>query len=368
MLLSSKRCRPTRSVVDEKDVTIPRVYSSLLWCNEFEGDPLEPGTPPTDSSASGSSVYCLNAGGSSPSDQVKDVREVPMHNTERASAQVSRPISMEDVADCYQLSQSVSWSLRIEDWDFCIRLGQGIEISENNRAIAAGLWWPYGAGYATMGLIMVAPNRQGNGIGKRLMAQLLEQTGSRTRFLNSTAEELPLYTRLGFIKIGYVRSYRGKSFNIPTPVLGEGQKLRPATQDDWQVLFELDIQATGFPRRHILESLFERGETIVLEQAGKVLGFSILYRLGRGMVIGPVIAPGTREACFLIQNWMHSHWIYSEAGYPLKTTLPAGTGLDNWLIDHGFLLKVSTTGMVEGIKPTMTGPSRQYAVIGQAFF
>ena len=57
-----------------------------------------------------------------------------------------------------------------------IGLGHGVVATLGAEIVATALWWPYGETHATLGMIIVSPDHQGAGIGKRLMQGLFEQT------------------------------------------------------------------------------------------------------------------------------------------------------------------------------------------------
>ncbi|KAK9326533.1 acyl-CoA N-acyltransferase [Lipomyces starkeyi] len=272
-----------------------------------------------------------------------------------------RPMTIADVHGCHRLSQSVSWPHRAEDWEFVIRLGRGLVFIENGNAVASGLWWPHGERHATLGMIIVDPNRQGSGIGKHLMTGLLDQLGERSQILHATAPGEPLYGKLGFVAAGSVRQYQGEAINVPAPTLSKRQRLRPTTPADLPILLELDRQATGLPRQDTLAALLALGEGVVLEQDGEPVGFSILRPFGRGQVVGPAVASSAEEARMLIQHWLHT-----EDGRFLRIDVPGGTGLDDWLVEHGLAFTDYATMMVRGDKPAAFGPARLFALINQA--
>lgn len=272
-----------------------------------------------------------------------------------------RRITLADAVACHRLSQAVSWPHRVEDWQMVIGLGHGVVVTDGEAVVATALWWPYGEDYATLGMIIVEPGRQGGGIGKRLMQGLFDQVGDRTLMLNATEAGEPLYAKGGFVRYGEVRQYHGEVPAAPAPVMSEGERLRPATADDLPILLALDAQATGLPRRPVLEALLSLGDCVVLEREGVAIGFSILRVFGRGHLIGPVVAPGEAEARILI-----AHWLHARGGGFLRIDIPAQTELDDWLVGHGLKPAGEVVGMVRGQKPMASGPARLYALVNQA--
>lgn len=273
-----------------------------------------------------------------------------------------RPMVIGDAASCAELSRRVGWPHRREDWEFVIGLGHGVVGERNGKPVATGLWWPYGASHATLGMIIVAPEEQGAGIGKRLMQELLARAGERSLMLNATIAGEPLYVRLGFRSwSGGVRQYHGHVRAVAAPAPGADKRLRPGSPADLAMLRRLDREATGLERGPVLAALLQCGECLVLEQAGQPIGFSILRAFGRGQVIGPVVAANETDARALIACWLHGR-----AGRFIRVDLPFGSGLGEWLVQHGLAPAGDVTAMVRGDLPVASGPARLHALVTQA--
>ncbi len=272
-----------------------------------------------------------------------------------------RAMRIDDAASCAELSRRVGWPHRREDWEFVIGLGHGIVGERDGKLVATGLWWPYGGSHGTLGMIIVAPEQQGAGIGKRLMQALLAQAEGRSLMLNATIAGEPLYVRLGFRPFAGVSQYHGHVLAVAAPELGAGERLRPGSPADVVTLERLDREATGLERGPVLAALLQRGECLVLERAGQPVGFSILRVFGRGQVIGPVVAADETDAHALIACWLHGR-----AGQFMRVDLQLGSGLSDWLVQHGLAPAGDVTAMVRGDLPVPSGPARLHALITQA--
>ena len=211
-----------------------------------------------------------------------------------------RPASLSDADSCQRLSAAIGWPHHREDWEFALSLGQGFTLSVEDEIVAVGLWWGFGATHATLGTIIVAPDRQGQGIGKLLTERLIAATEGRTLGLVATPQGEPLYARYGFIAIDEVRQHQGDWPELAAPVLAANEVMRPAVAADLPLLAQLDGEATGLPRAAVLEALLARGHAILIERNGAPAGFGFLRRHGRGWLIGPVAAVDDAAACSLI--------------------------------------------------------------------
>src|SRR4051812_7471476 len=100
------------------------------------------------------------------------------------------PIALrpEHIQQAHALSAALKWPYREEDWRFALALGHGLAVEHEGCLVATTLWWPYGDAFASCGMIIVAAEYQGRGIGRRLMEEMLRQASSRTMILNSTRE------------------------------------------------------------------------------------------------------------------------------------------------------------------------------------
>jgi predicted N-acetyltransferase YhbS len=272
-----------------------------------------------------------------------------------------RALTPDDLDACHSLSEAVGWAHRREDWALVLGLGQGLAAIAEGELVGTAMWWAFGLGHASLGSIIVAPERQGVGIGKLLMQGLLEVTSGRSRGLIATEEGRPLYAKYGFVPAGTVLQHQGSAPAIAALPLEPGETLRLATEADLPVLAGLDEAATGLPRASVLAALLDRGEAHVLERHGVVAGFSVLRRHGLGWLIGPVAAVDDRAARCLI-----AHGLAARPGEFIRVDVPAPTGLGAWLTELG--LPEVDTGLVMlcGERPAPPGPARLFALVNQA--
>lgn len=272
-----------------------------------------------------------------------------------------RAIEAADASSCAELSRRVGWPHRREDWEFVLGLGRGVVGVRDGRIVASALCWPYGESHATLGLIIVAPEEQGAGIGKRLMQAVLAQAGERSLMLNATVAGAPLYERYGFRRLGDVRQQHGHVLAVAAPELAANERLRACSPADLAVIGQLDREASGLERGPALAALLRCGDCVVLERDGLAVGFSMLRAFGRGGVVGPVVAASEADARILIACWLHGR-----EGRFMRIDLPAGSPLGAWLERCGLAPAGDVTTMVRGEVPSATGPVRVHALINQA--
>ena len=110
------------------------------------------------------------------------------------------PVSMADLDAILDLVAAVRWPHRHADIAALIELGHGRTVRDetDGRTVAVGLWWPFGEASARLGLVIVAPDSQGRGIGRRLVQALLTDAAPRSVMLLATTAGRPLYDTLGW--------------------------------------------------------------------------------------------------------------------------------------------------------------------------
>ncbi|MFB9971535.1 GNAT family N-acetyltransferase [Pseudoroseomonas cervicalis] len=260
-----------------------------------------------------------------------------------AEAPVLRPLRQADLAAAQGLSAAVSWPHRLEDWQFLHALGQGVAAEAEGRLLGTAMGWRFGAAQGALGLVIVAPEARGRGLGRALTEAVLAGLEGRGVTLHATADGFPLYASQGFVPLGEVVQHQGAAFSVGLVPLEKGERLRPLGRNDAALLAALDEAATGLSRGPVLEALLAVAEGVVLERDGAPCGLSLLRRFGRGHVIGPVLAPDAAAAQALI-----AHWLGVRGGQFLRIDLPAEAGLSDWLQGLGLV-------RVDGVRPMRRG-------------
>ena len=270
-----------------------------------------------------------------------------------------RPLLPADLPQAHGLTQAIRWPHREQDWRFALELGQGWAVSEGERLLGTAISWPFGADWGCFGMLIVANDQQGRGLGARLMEAALSALGPRAVQLHATPAGQALYLRLGFAPIGTIYQHQGIAVAPPPAPLAPGQHLRPATAHDLPALAALDTTATGMDRTRALSAILAQGQAILLERNGTPEGFAMLRPFGRGEVIGPVAAPDAASAWALI-----AHYLTARTGAFLRIDI-TDPALAPLLTAHGLPVVDEALRMVRGTPPA-PGTTRSFALINQA--
>ncbi|MFT4067304.1 GNAT family N-acetyltransferase [Paraburkholderia sp.] len=280
-----------------------------------------------------------------------------------------RRFTSADIPAAHGLSIAVRWPHRADDWRFMYEAGTGFVAEDDGTVIGTALCWKFGEDRGTLGLVIVAPDEQGRGIGRKLMELVLEELGSRVTFLHATVAGKPLYEKLGFVTCGGLTQHQGTLGSVAAVAPPAGEHLRAATPEDTPTLIELASRASGFDRSATIPALLEFSQGVVLERDGEVLGFSLFRPFGRGYSIGPVVArhsPDDLRARALISYWLAQH-----AGDFVRIDVPGDAGIHDWLTSLGMTRVDSVEKMVRNASADAREAApdatwRTYGIINQA--
>ncbi|GAA0756056.1 GNAT family N-acetyltransferase [Ideonella azotifigens] len=277
-----------------------------------------------------------------------------------ADGVLMRPLHVDDLDAAHALSVEVQWPHRSMDWHIASTLGQGFVAERDGQVIGTGMRWKWGERHATLGMIIVTQRYQGQRIGTRIMQTLLEGLEDRDVSLHATTEGLGLYERSGFVSTGDVRQHQGIASPAPLMSFLPGERLRPAGRNDPPRLAALDLQAMGMPRERALRMLLDQGEIVVLDRDMEAVGFAVMRRFGRGLVIGPVIAPDLHGAKALI-----AHFTRLAAGKFLRVDVRANGELIEWVEGLGLRRVAMAIPMTKGAVAA-SGAIRSFALLSQS--
>ena len=272
-----------------------------------------------------------------------------------------RKLGRKDLAAAHKLSLDVRWPHRLEDWEFVHRLGAGHVATDEGAVVGTVLTWKHDVRNATLGMVIVDPRMQGRGIGKRLMRLALRDVTGRAVMLNATRAGLPLYEKLGFRAIDEVEQHQGIARRVPAIALGRGERLRPVGASDATALAALATRAAGLSRARVVRRLLEAGKGIALASGENIVGFAMLRRFGRGLSIGPVVAPDAACARALV-----SHWVAMHPGKFMRIDIPASSKLGPWLDGIGLENVGNVVTMVKGKPPAAGADVRVFGLVSQA--
>ncbi|MEO5597234.1 MAG: GNAT family N-acetyltransferase [Novosphingobium sp.] len=273
---------------------------------------------------------------------------------------VIRPMTPRDLPDATELSVEQQWPHRNEDWELFLKLGEGLVAERDGKLIGTTMAWRFGEDMATIGMVIVCPSAQGQGIGRKLMEAMIGRLGKRTIVLNATEEGLSLYQKLGFVETGRIYQHQGPVADVPIAELSPGDRIRPKGRSD-NNLGAFYGAASGMDRQALFNTLAADSRTVVYTHDNVPTGFAMLRRFGRGWSIAPGVAANTASAKALIL-----HWLAVKKGSFCRIDVTAESDLGSWLEEVGLPCVGSVRTMARGPAPVRTSECKVFALAAQA--
>jgi predicted N-acetyltransferase YhbS len=266
----------------------------------------------------------------------------------------------QDIGTATALSREQAWPHREEDWALFLEAGEGIVAERAGRVLGTVMAWRYGEDFATVGMVIVASDVQGQGLGRKLMEAMLDRLAGRTVVLNATAAGLPLYEKLGFVETGVIHQHQAIAPGVAVAEGISGGRVRTMNRSD-DGLGDLYSRASGLDRTALFETLAANAHTVVLTRDRQTVGFAQDRRFGRGWLVGPVVAPDPGGAKALILHGLRTH-----AGTFCRLDVTGDSGLAEWLEEIGLPRVDSVKTMVRGRSPEPDPGISVHAIAAQA--
>lgn len=273
---------------------------------------------------------------------------------------VLRDMMPSDLAVAVELSNEYSWPHRIEDWEQFFQLGEGFVATYDGEVVGTVMAFRFADDYASIAMVIVRSDMHRRGIARSLVEKMISRLGDRSIFLNATHEAMPLYTSLGFVPCGIVHQHQGPAPTMPLAQLGAGERVRPLGQADLELPI-LYSKASGMDRAALFEALASGSTGVVLSRHEEPVGFALLRRFGRGLVIAPIVAPDLDGAKALA-----THFLGANAGRYCRIDVIEGLGMSRWLESMGLPKVATLTTMVLGTAPAARSGSRVFGIANQA--
>jgi GNAT superfamily N-acetyltransferase len=209
-----------------------------------------------------------------------------------------RPMSPHDIPAAVALLQSMGWKHEAKDWARLLAWSPDgcFVIEEVERGIIGTVsTTPYGTEQGWIGMMLIAPDRQRQGLGRQLMRAALDHLiarGTERIMLDASEAGRPLYRSMGFRDLYNVEHWEGKASTYL------GARARPMRPEDVDAVLELDARLYGFPRRHILVRLLEEFPDLawVDVHKGRLEGYLLGRRMADSVDLGPWMSASAASA------------------------------------------------------------------------
>ena len=271
-------------------------------------------------------------------------------------------MTAEDVAGGFALSRASGWNQRAEDWTLLLASNPGrfvAAVAADGRIVGTAGAACYGRQLAWVCMVLVESDARGQGIGTRLMEEVLARLGDVAVVgLDATPLGRPVYARLGFVEAStYVRM--GAVWSGERG--GDAAAARTAGPDDLEAVLALDRDVFGADRGHVLRWASS-------QVAGRWLGDTrpSAYCFGRlgehSRHVGPIVAESAEAGRALLASAL--------SGVTGRVIVDASADVPGWLAAleaMGFQEQRPLYRMYRHDARPPGRPERQLALFGPEF-
>lgn len=277
-----------------------------------------------------------------------------------------------DIADVeadhlHALSMAVGWQYHANEWCFLRQCGVGLAaLDEIDRVVATAMLFAYDEGFATLGMVIVSPRLQGQGVAPWLVRRLLAKFPVISLRINATDESRRLFARLGFTgETEKVHLFRGKVQRPAEMPPGRKQKIELLSEDHLIDVADMDRAAFGISRRRVLLRLLKEKMGYGLFEAGRLVAFAFRRAAGRGHIIGPVVAVEEMDAIMLVSR----HFADLEDQLARLDAVRDSGAFSDFLAQSGLVvIETLTTMSKDEPQPMGSGTARIFALAGPSLF
>jgi ribosomal protein S18 acetylase RimI-like enzyme len=200
-----------------------------------------------------------------------------------------RLLTPRDIPAGVALAERIGWPHQASDWERLLAWSpDGCFLIEEAGGPVIGTvsTTPYGTELAWIGMLIVAPDRQRQGLGGQLMRAALDHLiarGTERIMLDATDAARPLYRSLGFREFWKIERWEGRASTYLGP---RARHMRP---DDVPAVLETDSLWFGVGRTHILTRMLQEFPDLawVDSQRGELEGYLLGRRSKQGVHLGP---------------------------------------------------------------------------------
>lgn len=238
-----------------------------------------------------------------------------------------------------------------------LEVGTGlVATGAGDTVLGTAMGWAYGPAAGTIGMIIVAEEAQGRGLGRRLTTAIIERLSRPSLLLHATKIGRPLYTSLGFQPAGAIRQFQGVArahYSSPN--------IRSLYDSERFAVCALDASVFGAPRHALIEKLWHSSKgSIAPDASGTPRGFALRRPFGLGQLIGPVVASSRQTAVELFEASLVNSFVRIDVD-------DDGDQLDAVLHQHGLECVGAAERMILGRWPQQRTDLRGYALASQAY-
>jgi len=276
-----------------------------------------------------------------------------------------RSMTPGDIHTGLSLCRAYGWNQLARDWELFLQLspaGCCVGVDEEGEVVGTVTTLRYEDHFSWIGMVLVDPAKQRQGIGGQLLQEALHILGNEKIVkLDATPEG-----RVVYLKLNFVDEYRLSRMHC-SAVLSTSLPASPARlmyHTDLPRLIDLDSEVFGANRTEVLEWMWKGApqHALLIEESNEIRGYCFGRPGHRFTHIGPVIAPDHDCAVHLVSAALRNC-----TGPVILDVLQDKNQWARWLSSIGFAEQRNLIRMYRGSDPGPGVPEKQFAILGPEF-
>jgi predicted N-acetyltransferase YhbS len=275
-------------------------------------------------------------------------------------------LQKEHIPQVIQLSDAVGWDYDRPELETVFNTGSVWgHVTHEGRLVSSGAVFPYGDQLASIGLIMVHPEYQGQGFGREVTEACMRANLNPIQMLVATSEGIPVYRKLGFRQTDSVHKCIATEFKpIEHVQIQDRYRCRPYRSLDFEQVCKLDREAFGADRSSFLSRRLDQAyeRLVITDTNGLIVGYGLAVERPHMLLIGPLVTPDDGSALTLL------HFLAAHYNGPLRIDIPSGKeAFVQSCVERSFHIVRQPPLMLRGTENPPQRNGRLYALASQAF-
>jgi GNAT superfamily N-acetyltransferase len=277
-----------------------------------------------------------------------------------------RRMTTGDIDAGLRLCRISGWDQVARDWErFLTPPSDAVVAVRDGLVLGTCATIRYGAVFAWIGMVLVDPDAQGQGLGAALLARAIDMLHDVPAIrLDATPAGHPLYVKQNFIEEARLRRME-RVTPAPAPAeTSEDTRVRQMTAADLPRVAAMDEDVFGAPRAELLEWMFRGAPeyAAVAIEDGRLAGYLLARHGFEFDHLGPIVARDVRIATALTMTCL------ARSARPI--VIDAACHDERWLAvleANGFREQRPFIRMYRGASAPFGESRHQFAVTGPEF-
>jgi N-acetylglutamate synthase-like GNAT family acetyltransferase len=219
-------------------------------------------------------------------------------------------LTKEDIPPIVELSDIIGWDYTLSDLNTIFESGVVFgHKTKTGQLISTAAIFPYDNKFSSIGMVIVHPHYRGLRLGKIATQACLDRFKGIPTMLVATKEGIPLYERMGFTKVDTLYKLIASKYTSSNITKEYDFNSRAFIESDFDEVTKLDEGAFGVNRKEFLKARIKQSKDriVLTDSNNKTVGFGLSIELPEMLLIGPIIAPDTFHAEYLIHTLINKH-------------------------------------------------------------